>query len=467
MQDFGSALYLCENTFHEVSIGTELNGSKTGWMFDNVYDSAATAWHAMFGAPQRLRGNLFQAYFQGIMIEDNWAYLNTEPTTKGIGYETLGRNVFQVSVHNTLERDDIYMRPGGTQAFISCGYNDFALNSAYHLRSDVPRVMAVDANKFRDPGAGHAVRPFNVTPTGGPINVADTTPVQCDTINTPDSCAGSITVCDIDPWWNDGHWIVYPREDPMLDTFYIKAREEMLDTTLYWECRMIRARDALQAATLGKVALVEERFGQLRDDYKGMATGLTNHATLRSTALSLKGEVFERWGKADSAEIVYEDIVANYGGADSITAEWSLHYIEASGGDYGSSYDSAMLAWQGRVFDDLIGMLPGSGSPKPVPGGGEEREETSLRGSLAVLEQNVPNPFGGTTVIPFVLREESAVRLVITDDHGRVVRVALDGMAGAGRHEVEVSVEGLPNGTYFYSLEAGGERQTKKMTVQR
>lgn len=466
VQDFGSALYLCENTFHEVSIGTELNGSKPGWMFDNLYDSAATAWQAVTGSPQRLRGNEFQAYFRGVSVSNNMAYLNTEPTTKKTGYERLGRNVFQVSLHED-ERADVFMDVGASRVIISCGYNDFALNSAYHLRSETPQIIAVDANKFRDPGAGHAVRPFNVTPTGGPINVADTTPVQCDTINTPDSCAASITVCDIDPWWNDGGWIVYPREDPILDTFYIKAREEMLDTTLYWECRMIRARDALQAATLGKVALVEERFGQLRDDYKGMATDLTNHATLRSTALSLKGEVFERWGKADSAEIVYEDIVANYGGADSITAEWSLHYIAASGvdEDYGPSYDSAMLAWQGRVFDDLIGMLPGSGSPKPVPG--SERKEESVGSAVAVLEQNVPNPFGGTTVIPFVLREESAVRLVITDDHGRVVTVVVDGVVGAGRHEVEVSVEGLPNGTYFYSLEVGSERQTKKMTVQR
>ena len=77
----------------------------------------------------------------------------------------------------------------------------------------------------------------------------------------------------------------------------------------------------------------------------------------------------------------------------------------------------------------------------------------------------IPLPFA--TVLPFVLREESTVRLVITDDHGRVVAVPVEGVLGAGRHEVEVWVEGLPNGTYFYSLEAGGERQTKKMTVQR
>lgn len=476
VHDLGSIPYLCANEFREVPFGTVLTGSKAGWGFDNLYDSSVTAWHALNGLPQRLRGNSFQRYDVGVAVTRNQVYLNTEPTTNGNGYETLGRNVFFVPQSLTARFDIAMLEQISSRATISCGYNDFALNSTYHLFSDVPRTMPVESNKFRDPTVGHVVRPFNVTPAGTPINVRETLDPQCDTVHTPDSCgAAPSSICVPDPWWNDGHWTVHPRTDPILDTFYMKAREDMLDTNLYWECRVIRARDAMQGATMGRVDLVEERFGELRDDYTEIEASASNHATLRSTALSLKGEVYERWGKTDSAVGVYEDIVAGYAGADSISAEWSLHYIEASeiDPDYGPAYDSAMSAWQGRVFIDLIAMIPTGGSPKPVPGEGRIGSGTVDVSGIATLEQNVPNPFAGTTMIPFTLREERTVRLVVTDERGRTVAVPLDGPMSVGRHEVEVSIAGLPNGTYFYTLEVEGDGDTARrvttrtMTLQR
>ncbi len=92
-------------------------------------------------------------------------------------------------------------------------------------------------------------------------------------------------------------------------------------------------------------------------------------------------------------------------------------------------------------------------------------EEPEVANTIAVLEQNVPNPFEGTTTIAFELRESNVVRLVVSNESGKQVAVLYDGPAEIGRHEHVFPVGTLPNGTYFYSLEINGKLLTRKMTI--
>ena len=458
----GSAPFLCNNTFREVSVGTSETGGKQGWAFDNRYDSVLQAWRAWSGAPQRLRGNRFQRFDRGVKVTNNWVYMNTEPTPGGGFYELSGRNTFFLPWSGTSGAD-IHLGVGDARAMIVCGYNDMAQKSLYHLYSEIPRVVDVSFNKFRDPGTGHLVRTFNVTPMGGPINTADTIPPECDTVLSHDSCSTTGTTCAVDEWWNDAHWIYYPREDPKLDTLYWKAREDMNDTSLAWECRAVRAHDALQAATLGKIELVEERFGELADDC-GEITISSAPDGLKTRALMLQGEIYERWGKPSSAIGSYTTIVSGYPtSADSIPAAWRIHAIDAGEADlttFGFSHDSAMSAWGDRVFDDLTRT---AGSPKPVPG----IEAAAVTDNGILLEENVPNPFDETTTIGFRLPGEAKIRLSVSDERGRLIGVITEGTTGAGRHEVTFRVADLPSGQYFYSLEVEGRVLTRKMTIQR
>ena len=69
------------------------------------------------------------------------------------------------------------------------------------------------------------------------------------------------------------------------------------------------------------------------------------------------------------------------------------------------------------------------------------------------LESNYPNPFNPTTTIRFSVPESAQVRLVVYDVLGRQVRVLVDGVHAAGRHEVVFDASDLSSGTYLYRLE--------------
>lgn len=83
------------------------------------------------------------------------------------------------------------------------------------------------------------------------------------------------------------------------------------------------------------------------------------------------------------------------------------------------------------------------------------------------LAQNTPNPFRGTTFIPFRLPKPGRVRLDLHDVAGRRVRQLVDRSLPAGDHRVTLDAAGLPSGVYFYRLEYAGQRIRKQCTVIR
>ena len=88
------------------------------------------------------------------------------------------------------------------------------------------------------------------------------------------------------------------------------------------------------------------------------------------------------------------------------------------------------------------------------------------------LDQNEPNPFNPVTTIAFSLATPQPVRLAIYSVTGRLVRTLADGAASAGHHEYQWDGRGddgasMPSGFYFYTLEAGGQRVTRKMLMMK
>lgn len=86
------------------------------------------------------------------------------------------------------------------------------------------------------------------------------------------------------------------------------------------------------------------------------------------------------------------------------------------------------------------------------------------------LNQNYPNPFSEETSISYRLKQPSDVKVTIFDALGRTVRqfsvkeqqagnniLRWDGMNRFGQR--------LPAGVYFYQLQAGGEKQVRKMIL--
>ncbi|MBC8273751.1 MAG: T9SS type A sorting domain-containing protein, partial [Chloroflexi bacterium] len=95
--------------------------------------------------------------------------------------------------------------------------------------------------------------------------------------------------------------------------------------------------------------------------------------------------------------------------------------------------------------------------------------------SQSQLFQNYPNPFNPETWIPFQLAESAEVTIRIYNVAGQLVRTLNLGQKTAGRYLDKTRAaywdgrneqnEKISSGVYFYLIEAGNFRATKKLVV--
>ncbi|MFA6571728.1 MAG: immunoglobulin domain-containing protein, partial [Bacteroidota bacterium] len=92
-------------------------------------------------------------------------------------------------------------------------------------------------------------------------------------------------------------------------------------------------------------------------------------------------------------------------------------------------------------------------------------DETNANGFE--LNQNTPNPFGGSTEITFVTPTATSVRIVVTDIFGKEIVELVNRTVEAGSHSVKLNAQDfkLSTGVYYYTMTADGYSITKKMLV--
>lgn len=81
------------------------------------------------------------------------------------------------------------------------------------------------------------------------------------------------------------------------------------------------------------------------------------------------------------------------------------------------------------------------------------------------LSQNYPNPFNPTTNINFSIAKASNVNLTIYNILGQRVTTLLDTYMNAGSYIVDFDASNLASGVYFYRIEAGDFKLSKKMML--
>jgi len=82
------------------------------------------------------------------------------------------------------------------------------------------------------------------------------------------------------------------------------------------------------------------------------------------------------------------------------------------------------------------------------------------------LSQNYPNPFNPTTTIRFALPKASDVTLKVYNINGQEVATLINGInINAGTSEYTFDASKLSSGIYFYTIQAGNFRDTKKMIL--
>ncbi|NOZ07579.1 MAG: T9SS type A sorting domain-containing protein [FCB group bacterium] len=81
------------------------------------------------------------------------------------------------------------------------------------------------------------------------------------------------------------------------------------------------------------------------------------------------------------------------------------------------------------------------------------------------LSPAFPNPFNPITTISYSLPFRSPVRIDAFDLQGKLARNLLSGELSAGEHVLHWNAAGLPSGTYIIRLSAGGETESRSVTL--
>jgi hypothetical protein len=90
-------------------------------------------------------------------------------------------------------------------------------------------------------------------------------------------------------------------------------------------------------------------------------------------------------------------------------------------------------------------------------------------GDLPIAEHfqtwSYPNPFNSSTTIYYNLPDDLYVTLKVYDSQGKELSILVNGLQSMGTQTVTMNADGLMNGVYYYSLQAGSYSVTKKLIV--
>ncbi len=81
------------------------------------------------------------------------------------------------------------------------------------------------------------------------------------------------------------------------------------------------------------------------------------------------------------------------------------------------------------------------------------------------LEQNYPNPFNPSTSIGYKIGVRNFVSLKIFDITGKEAATLVNQTQDAGSYSVDFNAANLPSGIYFYKMESGDFKVTKRMIL--
>lgn len=124
--------------------------------------------------------------------------------------------------------------------------------------------------------------------------------------------------------------------------------------------------------------------------------------------------------------------------------------------------------WGNPYFGNGSSTLPGDvniGALGTTTTAAVQDQKTGLTKNFS-LSQNYPNPFNPSTQISYTLKESGLTSLQVYNIIGQLVKTVDQGYRQAGQtYTFTVTMDGLANGIYFYTLRQGANVITKKMTL--
>lgn len=129
--------------------------------------------------------------------------------------------------------------------------------------------------------------------------------------------------------------------------------------------------------------------------------------------------------------------------------------------------------WALSLLDDEGNELALSQNVFPIralfvtPISTDVEEEVGELPAEVVLHTNYPNPFNPSTTIRYSIPRTTTVKITVLDLLGREVVTLVDGVQTSGEHQLQVDASQWASGMYLYTLEAEGQRQTRRMLLLR
>jgi len=124
---------------------------------------------------------------------------------------------------------------------------------------------------------------------------------------------------------------------------------------------------------------------------------------------------------------------------------------------------TGVVTVKGTHIADISVSLSGEADEKPVT--------QSVKGDVSkngfILSQNAPNPASGKTAFSFTTPTTSNLHITLVDMTGKTVKNLVNGVYGAGSHEVTVVTSEIASGSYLYILETEGVRLVRQMVINK
>ena len=91
--------------------------------------------------------------------------------------------------------------------------------------------------------------------------------------------------------------------------------------------------------------------------------------------------------------------------------------------------------------------------------------EAGLSVSAFKVEQNYPNPFNPSTTINYYTGKAGNVLVKVYNLAGAEIETLVNGFQNAGQHKISFDAGNLMSGVYFYSIQSGSFKETRKMIL--
>lgn len=191
-----------------------------------------------------------------------------------------------------------------------------------------------------------------------------------------------------------------------------------------------------------------------------MSTGIPNLVAFQIRAVLIK--------PGSSTEFYAGTDPGTSGGAAGVyrTTDGGSSWVAFNGGLMTTTSVVRSLAFRSSDLTLFAGVAGTSGfgvyeyTFPPVGISGNENTPKSFS-----LSQNYPNPFNPSTVIQYAVPKASLVTIKVYDMTGREIKTLVNDFKNAGTFEVRFNASNLASGVYFYKIQAGEFRDTKKMML--